>query len=76
MGSQLCHFIEDYLFPLAGERIPNEAELEVVKVHMEAIRLVIQQKMEGDGGATGKQLVAGLAATIKRVTMPPSFKLE
>jgi hypothetical protein len=76
LGSQLCHYIEDHLFPLAGERIPNEAELEVIKVHMETIKLVIQQKMEGEGGEMGKKLVSGLGAVIKKVTTPPSFKIE
>jgi len=76
LGSQTCHYIEDHLFPLAGERIPNEAEMEAIKVHTEAIRLVIQQKMEGDGGPVGQKLVGGLAAVIKKVTAPPSFKLE
>ncbi|TAK99738.1 MAG: Hpt domain-containing protein [Rhodospirillaceae bacterium] len=76
LGSQLCHYIEDHLFPLAGERIPTEAELEVIKVHMEAMRLVIQQKMEGDGGPVGQKLVSGLAMVIKKVTAPPSFKIE
>jgi len=76
LGSQLCHYIEDHLFPLAGERIPTEAELEVVRVHMEAMRLVLQQKLEGEGGPIGQKLVSGLALVIKKVTAPPSFKLE
>ncbi len=78
LGSQLCHFIEDHVFPVAGERIPTEGELEVVKVHMEAIRLVIQQKMEGDGGPIGAKLVSGLGAVIKKVTAAasPTFKIE
>jgi hypothetical protein len=76
LGSQLCHYIEDHIFPVAGERIPTEAELNVVKVHMEAIRLVIQQKMEGDGGPVGQKLVAGLGAVIKKVTTAPTFKIE
>jgi hypothetical protein len=76
LGSQLCHFIEDHIFPLAGERIATEAELEVVKVHVEAMRLVITQKMEGDGGPVGQKLVSGLAAVIKKVTAAPTFKLD
>jgi hypothetical protein len=76
LGSQMCHFIEDHLFPLAGERIPTETEMGAIKVHIETIRLVIQQKMEGEGGDAGKKLVAGLAMVIKKVTQPPSFKIE
>jgi hypothetical protein len=78
LGSQLCHYIEDHIFPFAGERMPTEGELEVVKVHMETIRLVIQQKMEGDGGPVGLKLVAGLGAVIKKVTAAasPTFKIE
>jgi two-component system response regulator PilR (NtrC family) len=33
----------------------------------EALRLVMQQKMEGDGGPIGQKLVAGLALVIKKI---------
>jgi hypothetical protein len=41
--------------------------MEAVKVHQEALRLVMQQKMEGDGGPIGQKLVGGLALVIKKI---------
>jgi hypothetical protein len=41
--------------------------MDVVKVHVESIRLVMQQKMEGEGGAVGKQIMGGLGLVIKKV---------
>ena len=38
-----------------------------MKVHVEAIRLIITQKMEGDGGPIGQKVVSGLSAVIKKV---------
>ena len=61
VGAQLARFIED-----AGDDL-TDAQLEVVKVHVEAIRLIITQKMEGDGGPIGQKVVAGLAAVIKKI---------
>lgn len=61
VGSQLARFIED-----CGENL-TDAQMEAVKVHQEALRLVMQQKMEGDGGPIGQKLVAGLAMVIKKI---------
>ncbi len=68
VGNQLARFIED-----SGDDLTN-AQLEVVKVHVEAIRLIIQQKMEGDGGPVGQKIVAGLGAVIKKMAgdAPPA----
>ena len=62
IGSQLARFMED-----RGDNV-SDAQMEVVKVHVEAIRLVMQQKMEGEGGPVGKQIVSGLGLVIKKVT--------
>jgi len=61
VGSQLARFIED-----CGDNL-TDAQMEAVKVHQEALRLVMQQKMEGDGGPVGQKLVAGLAMVIKKI---------
>lgn len=68
VGNQLARFIED-----SGDDLTN-AQLEVVKVHVEAIRLIIQQKMEGEGGPMGQKIVAGLGAVIKKAAgdAPPA----
>jgi hypothetical protein len=61
VGNQLARFIED-----SGDNL-TDPQLEVVKIHMEALRLVMQQKMEGDGGPVGQKLVAGLGLVIKKM---------
>jgi len=61
VGNQLARFIED-----CGEDL-SDAQMDAVKVHQEALRLVMQQKMEGDGGPIGQKLVAGLALVIKKI---------
>lgn len=62
VGSQLARFIED-----CGENL-TDAQMEGVKVHVETLRLIMQQKMEGDGGPMGQKIVAGLALVIKKMT--------
>lgn len=62
IGTQLCRFIETQGFGL------DDAKMDVVKVHVETLRLVIVQKMEGDGGPMGQKLLTGLSLAIKKVT--------
>ncbi|MBL8643030.1 MAG: phosphorelay protein [Rhodospirillaceae bacterium] len=62
VGSQLCRFIE-----IQGNDL-DDPRMEIVKLHVETLRLVIAQKMEGDGGAMGPKLLAGLGLAIKKVT--------
>lgn len=62
VGAQLARFIED-----CGENL-TDAQMEGVKVHVETLRLIMQQKMEGDGGPMGQKLVAGLGLVIKKMT--------
>ena len=62
IGSQLCRFIETEGFGL------DDPKMDVVKVHVETLRLVIMQKMEGEGGPMGEKLMTGLAMAVKKVT--------
>ncbi len=39
----------------------GDARLEVVRVHIDAMKVVIDQRLEGDGGETGADMVAMLA---------------
>ena len=61
VGTQLARFIED-----CGENL-SDGQMEAVRVHQEAMRLVWQQKMEGEGGPIGQKLVAGLGLVIKKI---------
>ncbi len=53
IANELCRLIErqDGFGP---------AEVQAVKVHIDAMKLVIQNRMKGDGGANGQALVDGI----------------
>lgn len=53
IGNELCRLLE-------RQQSFDSAELQAIKVHIDAMKLVIQNKMTGDGGANGKALVAGI----------------
>lgn len=61
IGQALCRFIE-------GTDMTGETALDVVEAHIKALRVVVAQKMEGEGGEVGQTLVAGLAAAASKVT--------
>lgn len=64
IGNKLCRFIE---------KLPAEitrGHMEVVKVHIDALRLVIAQRMAGEGGRAGENLMRGLDAVIAKVSGP------
>ena len=60
LGSQVCRFIE------ACQSF-GDPELEVIRLHIDAMRLVISKNMEGEGGVVGAGLVRGLQAVIAKV---------
>jgi chemotaxis protein histidine kinase CheA len=53
IGNELCRLIE-------RQDTIGTAEIEAIKVHVDAMKLVIQNKMNGDGGPNGQALVAGI----------------
>jgi hypothetical protein len=60
IGNQLCRFLEhlDSAGPL---------EIEVVRLHIDAMRLVISRRIKDTGGAVGAQLLAGLDQVTAKV---------
>lgn len=44
----------------------SENEFELLKAHIDAIKIVINERIEGDGGETGRALLNGLQAAIKK----------
>ena len=62
VGAQLARFMED-----CGDNL-TDGQMEGVKLRVETLRLIMQQKMEGDGGPMGQKIVAGLALVIKKMT--------
>lgn len=60
IGKYLCRFIE------AIEADPQPAHWPVMRVHVDALRLVLNDRLSGDGGAQGDRMLRGLAATINK----------
>ncbi len=61
VGNSLCSYLET--LEDAGER-----EMEVVEAHADALRTVIRQKVKGDGGHLGREIVEGLHQAVEKVT--------
>ncbi|MEE9545783.1 MAG: phosphorelay protein [Rhodospirillales bacterium] len=61
LGHDLCHLIEK--MDTAGPH-----EIEVVELYINTMKLVISERMRGDGGERGKQLLAGLDQVLAKVT--------
>lgn len=61
IGNQLCRFVE------AVDDL-DDGGMEVVKVHIDSMRLVINGRIEGNGGAAGDRMIAGLQAVVRKVT--------
>ena len=61
IGTQLCRFIE-------SATTWDAAHIGVIKIHIDAMRLVIGNKMAGEGGPVGANLVAGLAAVVAKLS--------
>jgi len=53
IGNELCRLIEK-------TEIPSDNEIEAVKLHIDALKLVIGEDMKGSGGKEGEQMLAGL----------------
>ncbi len=53
IGNELCRLIEK--LDKAGPK-----EVEVIKLHIDSMKLVISNDIKGDGGDTGKKMLAGL----------------
>lgn len=68
IGNLLCRFIEAN--EMKAGVVFEANEMEIIKLHVDAIRLVITQRWEGDGGREGKNLVAGLQAVVAKNAPP------
>lgn len=44
----------------------SDNEYELLKAHIDTIKVIIAEKVEGDGGETGRALLAGIQAAIKK----------
>lgn len=53
IGHHLCEMV-------SGRDRVDVAEMDAIQVHLDAMKLVIAQKLKGEGGAAGAQVMAGL----------------
>lgn len=53
IGNELCRLIEKI-------DTPGPGEIEAIKVHIDAMKLVIGEDMKGQGGKTGEKMLSGL----------------
>ncbi len=48
----------------------DDANLEICRAHLDTLRAVIREKMEGDGGEVGRQLMMALNQAIQKFSRP------
>ena len=60
IGESLCRFISTI-------DSPDADRLDVLQVHVDALRLVIRERMQGDGGAPGRHLLTSLQSAIDKI---------
>ncbi len=60
IGNQLCRLIEKV------EKV-GDAEVSAIRVHIDAMKLVIAQKMKGNGGKAGDQILIGLEKIMEKL---------
>lgn len=60
IGNGLCRFIEKH------ESVGPQ-EREVIALHIDAMKLVIGNRMKGEGGAAGERLLGGLSQVIAKI---------
>ncbi len=61
IGNQLCRFVEK----LDNDKI-GSLELEAINVHIASMKVIIDQKITGDGDEVGEQLLSGLEKVITK----------
>jgi len=60
VGSSLCHFTD-------GIECCDEQELEVIRLHIEAMQAILASSLRGDGGQVGQEIAGGLEKAVEKV---------
>jgi len=60
IGSSLCTFTEN----LEGS---SDKELQVISVHVDALKAVMTHKISGDGGPVGREIAKGLEIAVQKI---------
>ncbi len=66
VGNSLCRFIERH------DGAVKPSHVAVVKVHIDTMRLIITERMSGDGGKAGDSLLRGLTAAVAKTSAAQS----
>jgi chemotaxis protein histidine kinase CheA len=61
VGDSLCRFTEE-------REKANAAEIEAIKLHVEALKLVLKERLKGDGGEMGAALLNGLRQVVDKLS--------
>ncbi len=61
IGDSLCRFIED-------KDRAGPAEIEAIELHVETWKLVLTERLQGDGGDTGTKLLEGLRQVVDKLS--------
>ncbi len=61
VGNQLCRFVEKI-----DKKKVGPLEFEVIDLHIASMQMVLAQKLTGDGGEIGAQLLSGLEKVIAK----------
>lgn len=66
-GYPLVSIIGKMLYECTGERCPeNDSAVEIVKSHVDIMRAVLRDKIAGDGGEVGRQLLEALKLAVEK----------
>ena len=60
IGSSLCDYIEQV-------KEPGPEHVTVLEIHADAMRVVVSDDIRGEGGETGRKLLAGIQAVVAKV---------
>ena len=60
VGTSLCHFTD-------GMERCDERELEVIRIHINAMQAVLASSLRGDGGAVGQEIASGQEKAVNKI---------
>ena len=60
IGNDLCRFSETI-------ETLKQSDVEVIRLHVDTMKLVIADDIQGDGGKKGEMVLSGLAAVVEKV---------
>ena len=61
VGDSLCRFTEE-------REQANAAEIKAIELHVEALKLILNERLKGDGGDTGIALLEGLRQVVDKLS--------